>query len=49
MNESQHSQPQVPAGSAESAVARSTPERLFGDDVASKWAELAFSKVPKKL
>lgn len=48
MNESQYSQPQVPAGSVESAVARSTPEQLFGDDVASKWAELAFSEAPKK-
>jgi len=48
MNESQYSQPQVPAGSIENAVAKSTPEQLFGDDIASKWAELAFPETPKK-
>lgn len=48
LNEKQYSQPQAPAGSIEGAVARSTPEQLFGDDVASKWAELAFSETPKK-
>lgn len=48
MNENQHSQPPAPAGSIESAVARSTPEQLFGDETASKWAELAFAETPKK-
>ncbi|NBP00716.1 MAG: hypothetical protein EBU90_11410 [Proteobacteria bacterium] len=48
LNESQHAQPLAPASSIEGAVARSTPEQLFGNDVASKWAELAFSETPKK-
>ena len=47
MNESVAQQPQ-PVGSIERAVAQSTPEELFGDDVASKWAELAFTETPKK-
>jgi hypothetical protein len=37
----QHKQP---IGSVERAVADSTPEELFGDDAASKWAQLAFTK-----
>jgi hypothetical protein len=48
LSENQYAQPQVPAGSIEGTVSRSTPEQLFGDDVASKWAELAFSETPKK-
>ncbi len=48
MNESATQSPPPPAGSIESAVSRSTPEELFGDDVASKWAELAFTETPKK-
>jgi hypothetical protein len=48
LNETKHAQPPAPAGSIESAVAKSTPEQLFGNDVASKWAELAFSETPKK-
>jgi hypothetical protein len=47
MNESVAQQPQ-PVGSIERAVAQSTPEELFGDDVTSKWAELAFTETPKK-
>ncbi len=41
----QHPQP---VGSVERAVADSTPEELFGDDAASKWAQLAFSETQKK-
>jgi hypothetical protein len=37
----QHKQP---IGSVERVVADSTPEELFGDDAASKWAQLAFTK-----
>lgn len=37
----QHEQP---VGSVERVVADSTPEELFGDDAASKWAQLAFTK-----
>jgi len=48
LNENQYSQPPVPASSVEGAVSRSTPEQLFGNDVASKWAELAFAETPKK-
>jgi len=48
MNESSTQAPLPPASSIEGAVARSTPEQLFGDDVASKWAELAFTETPKK-
>lgn len=48
MNESSTQAPLPPAGSIEGAVARSTPEELFGDETASKWAELAFAETPKK-
>ena len=41
----QHPQP---VGSVERAVADSTPEELFGDDAASKWAQLAFTEKQKK-
>jgi hypothetical protein len=41
----QHPQP---VGSVERAVADSTPEELFGDDSASKWAQLAFTETQKK-
>lgn len=41
----QHPQP---VGSVERAVADSTPEELFGDDAASKWAQLAFTETQKK-
>jgi hypothetical protein len=41
----QHTQP---VGSVERAVADSTPEELFGDDAASKWAQLAFTETQKK-
>lgn len=47
LNEKTTQQPQ-PVGSYERAVSQSTPEELFGDEVASKWAELAFSETPKK-
>jgi hypothetical protein len=48
MNENARQQPLPPAGSAEGVIARSTPEELFGDEAASKWAQLAFSETPKK-
>lgn len=34
-------------GRAEMLVESSTPEELFGDEAASKWAALAFSAAPK--
>jgi len=47
MNESRTQQPQS-TGQYERVVSQSTPEELFGDDVASKWAELAFMETTKK-
>ena len=41
------SQPQ-PTGTIERIVASASPEDLFGEEAASKWAELAFMGVPKK-
>ena len=38
----------VPGGIAEQVVAAANPEDLFGDDVASKWASLAFMDSPTK-
>lgn len=38
----------APGGVVEQVVAAATPEDLFGEDVASKWADLAFSSSPKK-
>jgi len=35
-------------GAAESIVASTDPEDLFGEEVASKWASLAFDVTPKK-
>lgn len=35
-------------GAAENIVASSNPEDLFGDEAASKWANLAFADAPKK-
>lgn len=35
-------------GVAEHVVASNNPEDLFGEEVASKWADLAFSSSPKK-
>lgn len=40
--------PPSPGGVVEQVVASTTPEDLFGEDVASKWADLAFSSSPKK-
>ena len=37
-----------PIGSAERAVADSTPEELFGDASTSKWVQLAFNKSQNK-
>lgn len=37
-----------PIGVAERLVAAATPDQLFGDDAASKWAALAFSEPIKK-
>lgn len=47
MNESVNQQPQ-PVGSYERVVSQNTPEQLFGDETASKWAELAFMETTKK-
>jgi hypothetical protein len=40
--------PAVGGGLAEQVVAQANPEDLFGDDVASKWADLAFMGSPIK-
>ena len=47
MNEGRN-QPPILAGSIESVVASRNPEDLFGNETASKWAELAFSSAQKK-
>jgi len=47
MNEGRN-QPPPPAGSIESVVAAKNPEDLFGNETASKWAELAFASAQKK-
>lgn len=44
---SRYSQPQ-PTGVVERAVAASTPDQLFGEEAASKWAALAFMDPIKK-
>jgi hypothetical protein len=36
-----------PTGQVERKVASSTPEQLFGEDAASKWAQLAFAENTK--
>ncbi len=38
----------VGGGLVEQVVARTNPEDLFGDDVTSKWASLAFTESPLK-
>jgi len=38
----------APMGAAEKIVASAAPEDLFGEEAASKWANLAFADVPKK-
>lgn len=38
----------MPTGTAERVVASAAPEDLFGEEVASKWANLAFAPSPKK-
>lgn len=45
---SEGSRTSAPAGTAESIVENHAPEDIFGDEVASKWATLAFSDSPKK-
>ena len=46
------SRPQIPStaggGVVEHLVAANTPEEIFGDDVTSKWANLAFMDSPTK-
>lgn len=37
-----------PTGVVEKVVAAATPDQLFGEEVASKWASLAFMDPPKK-
>lgn len=44
---SRYSQPQ-PTGIVERAVAAATPDQLFGEEAASKWAALAFMDPIKK-
>ena len=45
----ENSRPSIGAvGTVERIVESSTPEQLFGDEAASKWAELAFSTVQHK-
>lgn len=38
----------APTGTAERVVAASAPEELFGEETASRWANLAFSASSKK-
>ena len=38
----------APTGTAERVVAASAPEDLFGEEAASRWANLAFAALPKK-
>lgn len=38
----------MPTGAAERVVASASPEDLFGEETASKWASLAFAPSPKK-
>lgn len=40
--------PPATGGVVERTVASHTPEELFGEEVASKWADLAFTGVPNK-
>ena len=47
LSESQAQQPPV-TGKIEQIVSQHNPEDLFGDEAASKWAELAFAETPKK-
>lgn len=39
----------APVGTIERAVAAHSPEQLFGEEAASKWAALAFAEPPNKL
>lgn len=39
----------APVGAIERAVSAHAPEELFGEEVASKWAALAFAEPPNKL
>lgn len=47
-NDSKASTPVVGGGLVEQVVSRANPEDLFGDDVTSKWASLAFAESPLK-
>lgn len=40
--------PLAPVGTVERVVASTTPDQLFGEEAASKWAALAFMDSPKK-
>jgi len=40
--------PLPPSGTVERLVASATPDQLFGEDAASKWAALAFAEPIKK-
>ena len=42
------SAPLAPVGTVERVVASTTPDQLFGEEAASKWAALAFMDSPKK-
>jgi len=47
-SESRTSSRSVSGGLAEQVIAAASPEDIFGDDVTSKWANLAFSDSPTK-
>jgi hypothetical protein len=47
-NERPNMSPPANGGVAEQVVASASPEDLFGEDVASKWADLAFMSSPTK-
>jgi hypothetical protein len=47
-NDSKSAVPQAPGGLVEQVVAQASPEDLFGDEAASKWAALAFMDSPTK-
>jgi hypothetical protein len=46
--EGKTSMPAVGGGLVEQVVSQTNPEELFGDEVASKWASLAFMDSPTK-
>jgi len=47
-NDGSRSARPAPTGAAERVVASYAPEELFGEEAASKWADLAFMGMPNK-